>query len=45
MLLLQDGRLLGALDLDSPAFNWFNAADQAGLKQLASVFVAETDFE
>lgn len=43
--LLQDGRLLGVLDLDSPVLNRFDAADQAGLERLAAVFVAGTDFE
>jgi GAF domain-containing protein len=42
--LLQDGRLLGVLDLDSPVLNRFGPADQAGLERLAAVFVAGTEF-
>ncbi len=42
--LLQDGRLHGVLDLDSPVRNRFDAADQAGLERLAAVFTAATDW-
>ena len=38
--LLQDGRLLGVLDLDSPKPDRFDATDQAGLERLVAVFVA-----
>jgi len=41
--LLQDGRLLGVLDLDSPILNRFDAADQAGLERLAAVVLVLTD--
>ncbi|HRZ37014.1 MAG TPA: GAF domain-containing protein [Candidatus Paceibacterota bacterium] len=42
--LLQDGRLHGVLDLDSPVRNRFDAADQAGLERLAAVFTAATEW-
>ena len=42
--LLQDGRLLGLLDLDSPVLNRFDPTDQAGLERMAAVFVAATGF-
>jgi L-methionine (R)-S-oxide reductase len=38
--LVQDGQLLGVLDLDSPKRNRFDAADQAGLERIAAVLVA-----
>lgn len=38
--LLKDGQLLGVLDLDSPTLNRFDATDQAGLENLARLFVA-----
>ena len=41
--LVQDGRLRGVLDLDSPLPNRFAPADQAGLEQLAAVLVAASD--
>jgi GAF domain-containing protein len=42
--LLNAGRLLGVLDLDSPKINRFDAADQAGLERLAATLVAATDW-
>ncbi|OQC66244.1 MAG: Free methionine-R-sulfoxide reductase [Verrucomicrobia bacterium ADurb.Bin006] len=42
--LLQEGRLHGVLDLDSPVRNRFDAADQAGLERLAAVFTAAIDW-
>jgi len=41
--LLQDGKLLGVLDLDSPKLNRFDAADQAGLEKLAAIVIAASD--
>ena len=38
--LVQDGHLLGVLDLDSPTPNRFDAADQAGLEKLAAILLA-----
>ena len=38
--LIQAGKLIGVLDLDSPKLNRFDAADQAGLEKLAAVLVA-----
>jgi GAF domain-containing protein len=38
--LLERGHLLGVLDLDSPRAARFDAADAAGLEQLAAVFIA-----
>jgi len=37
--LLRGGALLGVLDLDSPRVNRFDAADQAGLEQVAAMLV------
>jgi len=41
--LVQDDRLIGVLDLDSPAFGRFDADDQAGLEAVAEVFLRYTD--
>lgn len=41
--LFKDGRLLGVLDLDSPRLARFSAEDQAGIEQLAQVFIELTD--
>jgi len=38
--LIRDGRVIGVLDLDSPAAGRFDAADQAGLEKLAAIFLA-----
>lgn len=38
--LVKHSRLLGVLDLDSPRFNRFDAADQAGLEKMAAVLAA-----
>jgi GAF domain-containing protein len=38
--LLQDDRLFGVLDLDSPFLGRFDAEDAAGLKALVAVFLA-----
>ena len=37
--LLRDGKLLGVLDLDSPAHGRFDTADARGLEALAGIFV------
>jgi L-methionine (R)-S-oxide reductase len=38
--LISDGAVLGVLDLDSPNLARFDADDQAGMEQLASIFIA-----
>ena len=38
--LIGKGRILGVLDLDSPAVGRFDAEDQAGVEQIASIYVA-----
>lgn len=37
--LVQDGRVIGVLDIDSPRPGRFSAADQAGLEALAGIYV------
>ena len=41
--LVQGGRLIGVLDLDSPHPARFSAADQAGIEALVEAFLAATD--
>lgn len=41
--LVQDDRLIGVLDLDSPELGRFDADDQAGLEALVEVFLRHTD--
>jgi len=41
--LIADGRLIGVLDLDSPQLARFTAQDQAGIEQLAAIFLRLTD--
>lgn len=41
--LVKDGRLIGVLDLDSPKLARFSEVDQAGLEQLAAIFLRLTD--
>ena len=41
--LIKDGRLIGVLDLDSPQLARFTEADQAGIEQLAAIFLRLTD--
>ncbi|MBF8777304.1 GAF domain-containing protein [Pseudomonas fulva] len=41
--LIKAGRLVGVLDLDSPTVGRFSEADQAGLEQLAAIFLELTD--
>ncbi|EST14756.1 GAF domain protein [Pseudomonas putida S610] len=41
--LIKEGRLVGVLDLDSPTIGRFSEADQAGLEQLAAIFLELTD--
>jgi GAF domain-containing protein len=41
--LVKDGRLIGVLDLDSPSLARFSEADQAGIEQLAAIFLQATD--
>ncbi|MFM8353707.1 MAG: GAF domain-containing protein, partial [Gammaproteobacteria bacterium] len=37
--LLRNGVVLGVLDVDSPRFDRFDAADQAGLEAIAALYV------
>lgn len=41
--LVKDGRLIGVLDLDSPHLARFSAEDQAGIEQLAQLFLDASD--
>jgi L-methionine (R)-S-oxide reductase len=41
--LVKEGRLIGVLDLDSPKLARFTALDQAGIEQLAAIFLHLTD--
>ena len=41
--LVKDGRLIGVLDLDSPHLERFSAEDQAGIEQLAQLFLDASD--
>ena len=41
--LVKDGRLIGVLDLDSPSLARFTLDDQAGIEQLAAIFLRLTD--
>lgn len=41
--LIKDGRLIGVLDLDSPQLARFSAEDQAGIEQLAQLFLDASD--
>ncbi|WP_175653655.1 GAF domain-containing protein [Pseudomonas sp. Marseille-P9899] len=41
--LVKDGHLIGVLDLDSPKLARFSVEDQAGLEQLAGIFLQATD--
>lgn len=41
--LLRGGRLVGVLDLDSPALARFDDADKVGLERLARIFLEATD--
>jgi GAF domain-containing protein len=38
--LIRDGRIIGVLDLDSPRLKRFDAEDQTGLEEVASIYVA-----
>jgi L-methionine (R)-S-oxide reductase len=42
--LLQNGRLIGVLDLDSPLLERFNGEDAAGLARVAELLLAHSDF-
>ncbi len=42
--LIQGGRVIGVLDLDSPTPARFTDMDQSGLERLAAIFVAGSDF-
>lgn len=41
--LVKEGRLIGVLDLDSPKVGRFSEQDQAGIEQLAAIFLKATD--
>jgi GAF domain-containing protein len=41
--LFKNGEIIGVLDLDSPRQSRFDAEDQAGMEQLAAIFVAASD--
>jgi GAF domain-containing protein len=41
--LLHGGRLLGVLDVDSPALARFDEIDRAGLERVAEIFLSATD--
>jgi GAF domain-containing protein len=41
--LLRGGRLLGVLDVDSPALARFDDIDRAGLERVAEIFLSATD--
>jgi len=41
--LVKEGRLIGVLDLDSPTLSRFTPQDQAGIEQLAAIFLRLTD--
>lgn len=41
--LLNEGRLIGVLDLDSPRLRRFDAEDQAGLEALVAAFLSSSD--
>ena len=41
--IVRDGRLLGVLDLDSPAPDRFDAADQAGCEALMALLADRLD--
>ncbi|MFJ3481775.1 GAF domain-containing protein [Pseudomonas sp. NPDC090202] len=41
--LVKEGRLIGVLDLDSPSLARFSEEDQAGIEQLAAIFLKLTD--
>jgi L-methionine (R)-S-oxide reductase len=41
--LVNEGELVGVLDLDSPAFDRFDADDQEGLERLAEIFLNHSD--
>jgi L-methionine (R)-S-oxide reductase len=38
--LIQNGELLGVLDIDSPSLSRFDAADAEGLEEVATIFLA-----
>src|SRR5579871_501901 len=40
--LIQDGELLGVLDVDSPSVARFDEADRRGLEQVATIFVTHS---
>lgn len=43
--LVKEGQLIGVLDLDSPSIGRFSEEDQAGIEQLAGIFLRLTDCE
>ena len=43
--LVQEGRLLGVMDIDSPVLNRFSAADAQGLSQLYQLLTTHVDWD
>ena len=43
--LIQSGKLIGVLDVDSPSLARFDATDAAGLEQVAKVFLQGSDVQ
>jgi len=41
--IINNGAVIGALDIDSPSLNRFDAEDQAGIEALVETFTAATD--
>ena len=41
--LINEGRLIGVLDLDSPAFARFDADDERGLERMAEIFLRNSN--
>lgn len=41
--LIQDGKLIGVLDVDSPSLARFDATDAAGLERIAEIFLKSSD--
>ncbi len=41
--LIENGRVIGVLDLDSPELSHFDSEDRAGLEQLVQIFLDKTE--
>lgn len=42
--IMNEGRVVGVIDLDSPRLNRFDAVDQAGLERLAELYARASDW-